>query len=177
MKEELMGTMQLVNRIESLNENQLGFVFRRLMLELNSDEEPILAEEDIKHRQEQDSKLLEQVAANLHMTPESPAPERSAAIQLLSIIIEKYPDYRSPIVDALDELNQSSVHLDFGLTFALSVLIISIAAAVVRPRVTVEENIEKNEHEEKTVRKTDIQVQGVDDIASVIKAVLPFIPK
>ena len=99
------------------------------------------------------------------------------AIQLLSIIIEKYPDYRSPIVDALDELNQSSVHLDFGLTFALSVLIISIAAAVVRPRVTVEENTEKNEHEEKTVRKTDIQVQGVDDIASVIKAVLPFIPK
>jgi hypothetical protein len=172
-----MDTMQLVNSIASLDENQLGFIFRRLMLELNSDEEPILTDEDIKHRQEQDSTLLEQVAANLYITPDSPVPERSAAIQLLAIIIEKYPDYRSSIVDALDELNQSSVHLDFGLTFALSVLIIAIAAAIVRPRVTVEEKTEKNEHEEKTERRTDIQVQGVDDIASVIKAVLPFIPK
>lgn len=172
-----MDTMQLVNRITSLDENQLGFVFRRLMLELSSDEEPILNEEDIKHRQEQDSALLEQVAANLYITPDSPISERSAAIQLLTLIIEKYPDYRSSIVGALDELNQSSVHLDFGLTFALSVLIIAIAAAVVRPRVTVEENTVKNEHEEKIERKVDVQVQGVDDIASVIKAVLPFIPK
>lgn len=172
MADEELAT--LTTRIASLNEEQLKYVLRRVNLHLEADAEPVVSEEDLLERQDSDRIFIEEVTTTLQVTEAKKLTEQEATAQFLILVVEQFPEYRKAVTEALDELNAENITLDFGLSaIALNALVLAVAAAIIRPRVTYSEKSGEGTGE----KHFEFDIRGVKDISAMLKPLLSFIGK
>jgi len=167
--------IELLQRLNNLDEAQMKYVFSRLLLQVET-EEPALTEEEMEERSNQAKSMLQEVANELEIKPAEIQTEESGAVQFLVVVAESSPKYTQMIQSILHELEQPSLKLDFGLTtFAVSALVVAIATAIIRPRIVMENREEKTKTTSKKETKIVLEAQGVKEIAEVVRATLPFL--
>lgn len=166
-----MSDIELEKRIDSLTDNQLKFVFVKILDYFEKDT-PLLSEKEEEQLQLQEKKLLNNIADKLEIEETVEISERKAATMFLNTIYKVYPQYRKLISNIIMETESRGVTLDFGMTLALATVISAIAVAIVRPVITIKKVYDK---------KNDIYTEEItiasnsQDIASLIKSVFPFI--
>jgi hypothetical protein len=166
-----MTKQELIEKIRTLNQQELTFVCGRLEEYLNQAEPPVISEEESALRQRENKELIEEVKRDLEIEPAKDLAETDAVLLLLETVIEYgSPDYQAPIAEALEELKHKDVKLDFGLSLALGIIIPAIAVAIIRPRLKYHDKKDGKKSE----KKLEIEVWGIPEIDKVVKAVLPF---
>lgn len=165
----------LTERLSQLTKGQLKHIYGRLIDQLEA-EAPVVAEEDLEERTAEERELLKQVASVCQLPPAEPTSGQGEAVQFLVAVVETSPEYAQLIQDALSELDHLTETLDFGVTaFVAGVLVLAIAAAIVRPRVVFEEEEQSTGKTIKKKKKIVAEVKGVSDIIGVIRAASPFL--
>lgn len=168
-----MNSSELLKRIASLNEIQLKYLFSRLLnyFDQEAGEELVLTEDDLRERTNRDHFLFIEIAKELHITPLAPRLKQDTAIDLLTIIIEEFPEHHQIVIDALDEIDEldTQATLDFGITpFALNALVIAVAIAIARPQI----NLKLQKKGENYVFELDSRFQGSNEMPSKIKRLI-----
>jgi len=166
---------KLTERLSRLTEGQLKHICGRLIDQLEADA-PVGANENLEESTAEERELVEQVASFCQLSAADSPSGRAGVVQFLVAVAEASPELAPVIQDALAELDHPNETLDFGLSaFVAGTLVLAIAAAIIRPRVTIQE--EEQSTEKTTEKKTTrvYEVQGVNDIIGVIRAALPFL--
>lgn len=155
-------------RLVDLDDSQSAELLRGLLARLD-DRPPAVDEEAIAGQQEEDSDYLREIAASVGLDDGASAEGGSPRAFLLALY-DNVPDLRPRIASELDTAELRPETLDFGVTL-MGLVVVSVAAAIMRPRVKVH----KKSSGDTTESTTEVEVRGVDDIGTVLKAVLPFI--
>lgn len=166
---------KLTQRLSELTDGQLKYIYGRLLDQLEA-EAPVVVEEEQEERMAEERELLEQVALVCHLPLASSPSGQGETVQFLVAVAETFSEHAQVIQDALVELDYPTETLDFGATaFVAGVMVLAIAAAIVRPRVVIEEEEQRTGRNTKKKKKKVVEVKGVDDIIGVIRAALPFL--
>jgi hypothetical protein len=164
-----MNESRLEQRIQNLDPAQLRYVYGRLLVHLEAGAEPTVDDDELAERNARDRALLEEVASDLGVA-QDPIPTGGEA-QPLIVIAQTLPEYQQILSEAIDEAIAQRTKLDFGLSLALGTLVVAIAAAIVRPRVVVQQK-KSGKTSELNVK---VEFQGAKDLGGLIKSVLPFL--
>ena len=154
-------------RLDSLTEDQAAEVLRVLFAQV-SDGEPLLTDAEMMQREHADRAYVEELQEGLRMP--APPEARSARIVLLALY-DNVQDIREPIGEALEQAALDQETLDFGVSALLTVLVLGVATAIMRPRVSVEKKTEGDRSESKVV----VEARGISNIEDVVRALLPFL--
>jgi hypothetical protein len=170
-----MACIQTIDaRIQAMNDAQLKQLLGRLMLDLNPENEPVLDEADLQQRMSEGRKLLEGAVRqlNVNVRTDDMVADMVSAKQFLLAVAAVSSQHAAMIEAGLNEVEASGPKLDFGVSaFALNMLVMAIAGAVLRPRLKWTSEAGPN-----GVRKEfSFVIEGVDEIEKVIKAVFPFL--
>lgn len=179
-----MDTTDIRSCLSTLSESQIEYVYGRLITNLEANEDPVVTKEEEIARLERDLDLLKSLSKDLAISQDSIVSERDAQINFLVATAEFSSECNQIITNSLVDLNKEEVKLDFGISLAMCIIVPAIAAAILRPRVGRNIHVEKEVIrkpngeiiEKETKDETaDYEIQGVNDIANVLKAVLPFL--
>ncbi len=159
-------------QLESLNEAELKQVLGRVMLELGDDSDLRVDEDEVEQYLAEQRMLLSEAAAELGIDTLPALSSDVLAKKFLLVVSSLSEENFTIVTGALTETQHRKPNLDGGISaFALGLLVISIAGAILRPKIDYESEVKKG-HER---RKFTFRIEGVKNIEKVIKAVLPFL--
>jgi hypothetical protein len=179
-----MDTIDMRSRLSTLSKSQIEYIYGRLITNLEANEDPVVTKEEEIARLESDLVLLKNLSNDLAISQDSVVSEIDAQINFLAVIAIVSSECNRTITDSLADLKTEDVKLDFGISLAMCIIVPAIAAAILRPKVGrsthVETEVTRKPNGEMIVKETkdktaSIEIQGADDIANVLKAVLPFL--
>ena len=179
-----MDTTDIKSRLSTLGKFQIEYIYGRLITNLEANEDPVVTKEEERACLERDLGLLKSLSKDLAISQDSIVSERDAQINFLAVIAGVSSECNRIITNSLEDLNKEEVKLDFGISLALCIIVPAIAAAILRPKVGrsahVETEVTQTPNGEMIVKETkdetaSYEIQGTDDIANVLKAVLPFL--
>ncbi len=102
--------------------------------------------------------------------------EKDGAINFLIVVAEVFPEYAQIIEQALIQLEQQPTKLGSGAnSFVANILIIALATAIILPDVEIERSLVTVGEEKQETIKIKVEGTGMEDIAAVLKAALPFV--
>ncbi len=161
----------LSQRLQALTDAQAGEVLRALLAQLD-ESPPAVSEEELAARESEDREYLEAGAAGLEID-DGPTSGSVSARSVLLAFYENVPDLEPQIANALESaaLDDETLIIDLGASALLSLLVISVSAGIMRPRVRVEKEVEGD----RSRTRVDVEVRGIKNIGKVVKAILPFI--
>lgn len=168
-------------RLAELDEGQAAEVLRALLARIE-DRPPAVTEDELAAHREEDEAFLATLTGQVGIDrpadgiPVGDDPART----LLLAIYDSVPDIRPAIDGALNTAALTDETLDFGLTALVAVLVVAVAAAIMRPRVTVatqKDGTKKKKNKKKKNQKktTTVEIRGIQDIGNVLQAILPFL--
>lgn len=156
--------------IAMLEEHQLVLVLRQLLLEV--DPEPAVTEDELAQRKTADETLLRDIAAALHVESAQEADLRAVLVTMADQVPELHPAMAAAIAAA----GREDMTLDAGLAFELGVIVVALAGAILRPRVTLNRREQSDEHDRTEVEETlTAEIRGIKDLAELLKALIPFL--
>jgi hypothetical protein len=160
--------------VEALSDAELKQILGRVMLEMNRDAAPLIDEDELQQRTADERELIKEAANKLALSDSEPlaAANTATAKRFLVEVSMMSPENARIVREAISEAKSAAPKLDLGVGFfALNVLVIAIAGAVLRPSINYESEIGKDGSGK---RKFSLKLQGVKNIENVIKTVLPF---
>ncbi len=160
---------EVLARIRELNEAQASEVLRVLFLHLDENP-PLVSDDEMATRESEDRRYLRTLAEQLQIDDTAnmaPLSSRTVLLAFYSYV----PDLQADINAALGAAVLNADTLDFGATALLSLLVVSVSAAILRPRVRVEKEVDG----QRSRLRVDVEVQGIENVGEVVKAILPFL--
>lgn len=167
----------LISKLKGLNDAELKHLFGELLDHIETDIPPALTSEAIEKQKKEDEKFLQQVAVALNVNSDPLIDDRDGAINFLTVVAEVFPEYAEFLEQEIRQLGQLDTTLGTSSnSFVASLLIIALATAIVRPNVEFERSLNVTaDGEKQEIVKVKVEGTGVDDIAEVLKAALPFV--
>lgn len=165
-------------RLAALPEAQAAEVLRVLFAQVDP-QEPVTDEDDIADRADVDREYLLRLVEVVGSGPAEESGEGTARSVLLALY-DNIDDLRPVISNALDAAALSRDTLDFGVTALAAFVIIGVCAAIMRPRVKIEETskVTENHDGSKTTEKRKVfeaEIRGVRNPQDLLRAILPFL--
>jgi hypothetical protein len=172
------GTKEFViSKLKELNDAELKYLFGELLDYVETTDSPTITDEVIQEQNQEDEQFLRQVAVALNVESKPLLNDRDGAINFLTVITEIFPEYANLLKQEIMQLEQLDTTLGPGSNrWVASILVIAIATSIVRPNVEFERSITTTAGgETKEMVKVKVEGTGIDDIAEVLKAALPFV--
>lgn len=166
-----------ISKLKGLNDAELKHLFGELIDYIETDIPLAITNEAIEEQNKEDEKFLQQVAIALNVSSAPLINDRDGAITFLTVVAEAFPEYAEFLEQEITQLGQLDTTLGTGSnSFVASLLIIALATAIVRPNVEFERSLTVTaDGEKQEIVKVKVEGTGVDDIAEVLKAALPFV--
>lgn len=170
--------------LSNLGKSQIEYIYGRLITNLEANEDPVVTKEEEIARLERDLSFLKSLSKDLVIPQDSIVSERESQINFLVVIAGVSSQCNRIISSSIEDLNREEVKLDFGMSLALCIIVPAIAVAILRPKAGrskhVETEVTLKPNGEMIVKETkdetsSYEIQAADDIANVLKAVLPFL--
>jgi hypothetical protein len=132
----------------------------------------VITEDEMAERLDGDRQLIREAAAEAKLEPIG----EGDAYAVLLALVDETPAIRPALERALPALNRERATLDFGLSLGLGVLVVALGGALLRPRFHRERTEEVNADGSRRIQEaTTVELQGVEDVGTVIKELLPFV--
>jgi len=164
-----------ISRLKELNDAELKYIFGKLIDYIETGIPPAITDEEIEEQTHKNKQFLQQVAAELNIDFKPIYSEKDGAIQFLIVVAEVLPEYAQIIDQALMQLEKQPTKLGSGKnSFVANILIIALATAIILPNVEIEYSLVTADEEKKEIIKIKVE-NGMDDIAAVLQAALPFV--
>jgi hypothetical protein len=160
----------IASRIAMLEDHQVVLALQQLLLEV--DPEPAVMEDELEQRAVADETLLREIAAALHVEGTQEADPRI----VLVTVADEVPDLQPAMAAAITAASRDNTTLDAGMTLAVGLIVVALAGAILRPRVTRNSRELRDENGRTEVEKTlTAEVRGIDDPTTLLKALIPFL--
>ena len=166
----------IIAKLKELNDAELKYIFGKLIDYMGTDIPLAITDEEIEEQTQKDKQFLQQVAVELDVDSQPITSEKDGAINFLIVIAEVFPKYAQIIKLALIQLEHQPTKLGSRAnSFVANILIVALATAIILPNVEIESStVTVGEQKQETI-KIKVEGTGMEDIAAVLKAALPFV--
>ncbi len=167
----------IIARLKELSDAELKYIYGKLIDNIETDIPLAITDEEIEEQTQKNSQFLQQVALELDVDSQPITSEKDGAINFLIVVAEIFPEYAQIIEQELIQLEQQPTKLGSGAnSFVANILIIALATAIILPDVEIEHSlVTVGEEKQEETTKIKVEGTGMEDIAAVLKAALPFV--